>query len=176
MVSAKSDPSKYRALCISICLGKLFRSILNQRLNTHLKSRDIPRWETYSFPKLKQKLVIFENCCVKIWYYNWWILMITMLTINYVHLIVLWNEKQIDLTLIGMLDTCYDLYWCCYCNYHAFEAFALLYCYSYANQAHSIGSPIDWLLPMKVSEIYFKLPSYFYRGTWLTSCNSVTKF
>ena len=30
--------------------------------------RDLPRWETYSFKKLKQKLMIFANHRVKIWY------------------------------------------------------------------------------------------------------------
>ena len=37
----KSDPSNYRGICISSCLGKLFRSILNQRLLDHVKSLDI---------------------------------------------------------------------------------------------------------------------------------------
>ena len=31
-------------------------------------------------------------------------------SINYVHLIVLWDEKQIDLTLIGIFYECYDMY------------------------------------------------------------------
>ena len=37
----KSDPSNYRGICISSCLGKLFCSILNQRLLDHVKSLDI---------------------------------------------------------------------------------------------------------------------------------------
>ena len=37
----KSDPSNYRGICISSCLGKLFCSILNQRLLEHVQSRDI---------------------------------------------------------------------------------------------------------------------------------------
>ena len=37
----KSDPSNYRGICISSCLGKLFCSILNQRLLKHIQSRDI---------------------------------------------------------------------------------------------------------------------------------------
>ena len=32
----KSDPSNYRGICISSCLGKLFCSILNQRLLAHV--------------------------------------------------------------------------------------------------------------------------------------------
>ena len=37
----KSDPSNYRGICISSCLGKLFCSILNHRLLKHIQSRDI---------------------------------------------------------------------------------------------------------------------------------------
>ena len=37
----KSDPLNYRGICISSCLGKLFCSILNQRLLKHIQSRDI---------------------------------------------------------------------------------------------------------------------------------------
>ena len=37
----KKDPSNYRGICISSCLGKLFCSILNQRLLEHIQSRDI---------------------------------------------------------------------------------------------------------------------------------------
>ena len=37
----KSDPSNYREICISSCLGKLFCSILDQRLLDHAKSLDI---------------------------------------------------------------------------------------------------------------------------------------
>ena len=37
----KSDPSNYRGICISSCLGKLLCSILNQRLLDHVKSLDI---------------------------------------------------------------------------------------------------------------------------------------
>ena len=37
----KNDPSNYRGICISSCLGKLFCSILNQRLLKHIQSRDI---------------------------------------------------------------------------------------------------------------------------------------
>ena len=37
----KSDPSNYRGICISSCLGELFCSILNQRLLDHVKSLDI---------------------------------------------------------------------------------------------------------------------------------------
>ena len=32
----KSDPSNYRGICISSCIGKLFCSILNQRLLKHV--------------------------------------------------------------------------------------------------------------------------------------------
>jgi len=35
------DPSNYRGTCISSCLGKLFCSILNQRLLEHVESLDI---------------------------------------------------------------------------------------------------------------------------------------
>ena len=56
---------------------------------------------------------------------------------------MLWNKRQIDLTVIGILDKCYDLYQCwnytlitTYHNYHAFHAFAMLYSYSHANKAH----------------------------------------
>ena len=37
----KSDRSNYRGICIFFCLGKLFCSILNQRLLEHIQSRDI---------------------------------------------------------------------------------------------------------------------------------------
>ena len=37
----KSYCSNYRGICISSCLGKLFCSILNQRLTEHIQSRDI---------------------------------------------------------------------------------------------------------------------------------------
>ena len=37
----ENDPSNYRGICISSCLGKLFCSILNQRLLKHFQSRDI---------------------------------------------------------------------------------------------------------------------------------------
>ena len=39
--SLRYDPSNYRGICISSCLGKLFCSILNQRLLKHIQSRDI---------------------------------------------------------------------------------------------------------------------------------------
>ena len=39
--SKKFYPSNYRGICISSCLGKLFCSILNQRLLEHVQSRDI---------------------------------------------------------------------------------------------------------------------------------------
>ena len=34
----RSDPANYRAICVSSCLGKLFCSILNQRLLEHVNS------------------------------------------------------------------------------------------------------------------------------------------
>ena len=34
---SKTDPSNYRGICISSCLGKLFCSILNQRLLEHVQ-------------------------------------------------------------------------------------------------------------------------------------------
>ena len=37
----KNDPSNYRGICSSSCLGKLFCSILNQRLLEHVQSLDI---------------------------------------------------------------------------------------------------------------------------------------
>ena len=37
----KSDPSNYRGICVSSCLGKLFCSILNQRLLEHVQSLEI---------------------------------------------------------------------------------------------------------------------------------------
>ena len=37
----KNDPSNYRGICISSCLGKLFCSILNQRLLEHVQLLDI---------------------------------------------------------------------------------------------------------------------------------------
>ena len=36
--------------------------------------------------------------------------------VNCVHLIVLWNERQIDLALFGILDKCYDVCQCCNCT------------------------------------------------------------
>ena len=36
-----SDPSNYRGICVSSCLGKLFCSILNQRLLEHVQSLEI---------------------------------------------------------------------------------------------------------------------------------------
>ena len=37
----KSDPSNYRGICISSCIGKLFCSILNQRLLKHVDLNNI---------------------------------------------------------------------------------------------------------------------------------------
>ena len=37
----RSDPSNYRGICVSSCLGKLFCSILNQRLLKHVNSCNI---------------------------------------------------------------------------------------------------------------------------------------
>ena len=37
----RSDPSNYRGICVSSCLGKLFCSILNQRLLEHVNSLNI---------------------------------------------------------------------------------------------------------------------------------------
>ena len=34
----RNDPADYRDICVSSCLGKLFRSILNQRLLEHIMS------------------------------------------------------------------------------------------------------------------------------------------
>ena len=34
----RNDPTDYRDICVSSCLGKLFRSILNQRLLEHIMS------------------------------------------------------------------------------------------------------------------------------------------
>ena len=36
-----SDPANYRGICVSSCLGKLFCSILNQRLLEHVNSHNI---------------------------------------------------------------------------------------------------------------------------------------
>lgn len=36
-VESESYPSNYRGICISSCLGKLSRSILDQRLLDHVK-------------------------------------------------------------------------------------------------------------------------------------------
>ena len=36
-----SDPANYRGLCVSSCLGKLFSSILNQRLYLHFEENKI---------------------------------------------------------------------------------------------------------------------------------------
>ena len=37
----RNDPSNYRGICVSSCLGKLFFSILNQRLLEHITSLNI---------------------------------------------------------------------------------------------------------------------------------------
>ena len=37
----KSDPSNYRGICISSCIGKLFCSILNQRLLSYIDLNNI---------------------------------------------------------------------------------------------------------------------------------------
>ena len=37
----RSDPSNYRGICVSSCLGKLFCSILNERLLEHVTSHNI---------------------------------------------------------------------------------------------------------------------------------------
>jgi len=37
----KNDPSNYQGICIFCCLGKLFCSIVNQRLLEHVQSLDI---------------------------------------------------------------------------------------------------------------------------------------
>ena len=37
----RSDPSNYRGICVSSCLGKLFWSILNQRLIEHVNAHNI---------------------------------------------------------------------------------------------------------------------------------------
>ena len=34
----KSDPANYRGICVSSCLGKLFSSILNQRLYLYFEA------------------------------------------------------------------------------------------------------------------------------------------
>ena len=41
MVQGRSDPSNYRGICVSSCLGKRFYSILYQRLLEHVVSRNI---------------------------------------------------------------------------------------------------------------------------------------
>ena len=37
----RGDPSNYRGICVSSCLGKLFCSILNERLLEHITSHNI---------------------------------------------------------------------------------------------------------------------------------------
>ena len=37
----KNDPSNYRGICISSCLGKLFTSVLNTRLKNHVLQQNI---------------------------------------------------------------------------------------------------------------------------------------
>ena len=37
----KSDPTNYRCICVSSCLGKLFSSILNQRLHLYFEENKI---------------------------------------------------------------------------------------------------------------------------------------
>ena len=37
----RCDPANYRGICVSSCLGKLFCSILNQRLLEHVNSYNI---------------------------------------------------------------------------------------------------------------------------------------
>ena len=39
--SDESDPTKYRGMCVSICLGKLFSSILNQKLYLYFEENKI---------------------------------------------------------------------------------------------------------------------------------------
>ena len=79
------------------------------------------------------------------WIKNWWystIIEWKLINSNdyYVnlHLILLWNERDWFLRF-GLLDKCYELYQCWNCtlnyrNYHAFDAFAMVYCYSHANK------------------------------------------
>ena len=38
----RNDPTNYRGICVSSCLGKLFCSILNQRLREHVNSLNMP--------------------------------------------------------------------------------------------------------------------------------------
>ena len=37
----KSDPSSYRGICVTSCLGKLFSAVLNNRLLTHLQDHNL---------------------------------------------------------------------------------------------------------------------------------------
>ena len=37
----KSDPSNYRGICVTSCLGKLFSAVLNNRLLTYLQGHDL---------------------------------------------------------------------------------------------------------------------------------------
>ena len=39
--SERNDPTNYRGICVSCCLGKLFWSVLNQRLMAHVASLNI---------------------------------------------------------------------------------------------------------------------------------------
>ena len=55
----------------------------------------------------------------------------------------IWENAAKSENSIGMFDKCHDLIhisveivpcWLNYCNYHAFDAFAMLHCYGHANK------------------------------------------
>ena len=43
------DPLNYRGICIHSCLGKLFTSILNNRLQNHIRDKNILHHEQIGF-------------------------------------------------------------------------------------------------------------------------------
>ena len=55
----KSDPSNYRGICVSSCLGKLFCSILNQRLLEHVESLEILHKSQIGFLQIIEQRITF---------------------------------------------------------------------------------------------------------------------
>ena len=66
-----------KSLSMNGCVVITFRT---KRITNKIV-RDIPRRETF-LSKIETKLMIFENYRMKIWYHNWLILMITILTFD----------------------------------------------------------------------------------------------
>ena len=100
----RSDPSNYRGICVSSCLGKLFCCILNTRLSIYFYDQNI---NFYTLPRL----VFYLNSEQQIISLPWELLLINTLRMKTeVNCSVVSSTSKKRLTRYGMMVHCQNQY------------------------------------------------------------------